>query len=146
MMINQGIVTYMSQVEAFATGIKMFDRQKVCLIVPFWSFWSLDFQWVKVKLLPCVLNPLIFAVWRSPWSLDWLSKRTLIAWFNFDPVCKRFYTGHISDVSLTNALTWDDNVFEPLIWAQVATLQFIMAYIYMDGHTNLPWRLWLWSQ
>ena len=28
----QGVVTYMSPVEAFATGIKIFDRQKVCLI------------------------------------------------------------------------------------------------------------------
>ena len=31
----QGVVTYMSPVEAFATAIKFFDRQKVCLIVPF---------------------------------------------------------------------------------------------------------------
>ena len=29
---NQGVVTYMSPVEAFATGIKIVDRQKVCLI------------------------------------------------------------------------------------------------------------------
>ena len=28
----QGVVTYMSPVEAFATAIKFFDRQKVCLI------------------------------------------------------------------------------------------------------------------
>ena len=28
----QGVVTYMSPVEAFATTIKFFDRQKVCLI------------------------------------------------------------------------------------------------------------------
>ena len=28
----QGVVTYMSPVEAFATAIKVFDRQKVCLI------------------------------------------------------------------------------------------------------------------
>ena len=31
----QRVVTYMSPVEAFATGIKIFDRQKVCLIT--WS-------------------------------------------------------------------------------------------------------------
>ena len=31
----QGVVTCMSPVEAFATVIKIFDRQKVCLIVPF---------------------------------------------------------------------------------------------------------------
>ena len=29
---KQGVVTYMLSVEAFATGIKIFDRQKVCLI------------------------------------------------------------------------------------------------------------------
>ena len=29
---KQGVVTYMSPVEAFATAIKFFDRQKVCLI------------------------------------------------------------------------------------------------------------------
>ena len=29
---SQGVVTYMSPVEAFATGIKTFDWQKVCLI------------------------------------------------------------------------------------------------------------------
>ena len=34
----QGVVTYMSPVEAFATAIKFFDRQKVCLIA--WSFSS----------------------------------------------------------------------------------------------------------
>ena len=28
----QGVVTYISPVEAFATAIKFFDRQKVCLI------------------------------------------------------------------------------------------------------------------
>ena len=28
----QGVVTYMSPVEVFATAIKFFDRQKVCLI------------------------------------------------------------------------------------------------------------------
>ena len=28
----QGVVTYMSPVEALATVIKFFDRQKVCLI------------------------------------------------------------------------------------------------------------------
>ena len=30
--IGQGVVTYMSPVEAFATVIKIFDRQKTCLI------------------------------------------------------------------------------------------------------------------
>ena len=30
--LQQGVVTYMLPVEAFATGIKIFDWQKVCLI------------------------------------------------------------------------------------------------------------------
>ena len=29
---NQGVVTYMSPVEAFATAIKFFDRRKMCSI------------------------------------------------------------------------------------------------------------------
>ena len=29
---HQGVVTYMSPVEVIATGIKIFDGQKVCLI------------------------------------------------------------------------------------------------------------------
>ena len=40
---SQGLVTYMLPVEVFATRIKIFDQQKVCLIIPFWSSWSLDF-------------------------------------------------------------------------------------------------------
>ena len=34
---SQGVVTYMLPVEAFATRIKIFDRQKLRLIIPFWS-------------------------------------------------------------------------------------------------------------
>ena len=34
MCVLQGVVTYMSPVEVFATRIKIFDRQKVCLIAP----------------------------------------------------------------------------------------------------------------
>ena len=50
-------------VEAFVTGIKTYDWQKVCwLIILFWSFWSLNFQWVKGKIL----------VVRS-WSIDFCS-------------------------------------------------------------------------
>ena len=65
----QGVVTYMSPVETFATTIKFFDRQKVCLIA-FWGSWSLDFQGSKVTLLPCILDCWFLAVWRSSWSLD----------------------------------------------------------------------------
>ena len=60
-----------SHMQALATGIKVFDLQKVCLIV--WSFTSealehLIFKGSKVKLQPCVLDLLILAVQRSPWS------------------------------------------------------------------------------
>ena len=30
--VDQGVITYMSPVEAFVSGIKIFDQQKVCLI------------------------------------------------------------------------------------------------------------------
>ena len=71
----QGIVTSMSPVESFATGIKF--------------FWLFDFS--KVKLQPRILDPLIFSARRLPWSLDRFSKRALIAWYNFDPSRKHFY-------------------------------------------------------
>ena len=99
------VVTYMSPVEAFVTAIKMFDRQKVCLIA--WSFPSeaLDHlifkgQSQKVKLQLHILDLMILAAQRPPWSLDCPPKRALIAWFNFDPGRKRFYTRHMSDYPL----------------------------------------------
>ena len=56
----------MSPIEGFATGITIFDQQKLCLIA--WSSllkhlisWIL---WSKVKLEPYLLDPLIFTVWR----------------------------------------------------------------------------------
>ena len=103
---NQRVVTYMSPIEAFATAIKFFDQQKVCLIVPFWGSWSLDFQGPKVKLQQHVLDRWFLAVWRSPWSLDRPLKRALIAWFSFDPGRKRFYTGHISVTILCKVCFW----------------------------------------
>ena len=80
---NQGVVTYMSPIEVFATTIKFFDRQKVCLIA-----WSSPSE---------ALDHLIF---RSPWLIDHPLKRALITWFSFDPGCKCFYTEHISDYPL----------------------------------------------
>ena len=65
------------------------------LIAGQWFFYG-----SKVKLESHVLDPLIFTVRMLPWLLDRLSKRALITWFNFDPGCKRFYTGHISDYPL----------------------------------------------
>ena len=37
---TQELLTYMSPVELFVTGIKIFDRQKVCLIVPLMHYIS----------------------------------------------------------------------------------------------------------
>ena len=99
---SQGVVTYMSPVEVFVTRIKIFDQQKVCLIVWLCLLKLLIawfFYWSKVKLKLRVLDLLIFAVRRSRWSRR-LSKRALIARFNFDSSHKRFHTGHISDYPL----------------------------------------------
>ena len=41
---QQGVVTCMSPVEAFATVIKIFERQKVCLIIPSKALGSLIFM------------------------------------------------------------------------------------------------------
>ena len=54
----------------------------------------------KVELELCVFDSLIFAVWRWPWSLDRLSKWSLITWFSFDRGHKYFYTRDISDYPL----------------------------------------------
>ena len=43
------VVTYMSPVEAFATAIKMFDRQNVCLISWSFPFEALDSLIFRVK-------------------------------------------------------------------------------------------------
>ena len=86
----QGVVIYMSPVEAFATTIKFFDRQKVCLISRVKGHmhsWLLIFSSLEVILIP----------WSAP-------KRALITWFNFDPSRKCFYMGHISDYPLRSVL------------------------------------------
>ena len=70
------------------------------LIVSSKALDRLIFYWSKVNLQPRVLNPLIFAVQRSPWSLDRFSKWALIAWFYFDPGRKRFYTGPLESANL----------------------------------------------
>ena len=74
----------------------------MCLIA--WLFPSearlLDFQGSKVKLQLHILDPLILAVRRSPWSLNQPPKRALVHLLNFNPGFKCFYTGHISDYPL----------------------------------------------
>ena len=74
--------------------------------------WSLNrslprlpvFNELKVKLQSCVLDLLIFAVQRPPWSLDCLSKRALIAWFNFDLVANASTRDH--HLVWSYAYTW----------------------------------------
>ena len=94
-------VTCMLPVEAFATGVRIFKQQEVCLIVHSKGLERLILYRSKVELEPHDLDHLIFAVWGWPWFLDRLSKRALIAWFNFDPDHKCFYSGHISDYPLS---------------------------------------------
>ena len=86
--LSQGIATYMLPVEAFATMIKFFDWQKSVLVC---SLLRLVITWgSKIKLQLPVLDLLVLAVWRSPWSLDRPPKSALMAWFNFDPGCNAY--------------------------------------------------------
>ena len=59
----------------------------------YWSAKSVIDCVILLKLQPHVLDPLIFTAQILPWSLDRLSKRALIGWFNFDPSHKHFNTG-----------------------------------------------------
>ena len=82
-----------SCVVVFATGIKLLDLQKVCLIVSFWSSWLLTFQWHNVKLEPDILDLLVSQVRSHLDLLTSFEKGPSIAWYNFDPGCKCFITG-----------------------------------------------------
>ena len=106
----QGVVTYTSPVEAFATGIKNLDRRKSSLIA--WSLRSealerlilREFKGQNVatpaKYLRKCVDRLILVAQNLSWSLDRLLKRTLIAWFHFDPGRKRFYRRGVCDYPL----------------------------------------------
>ena len=95
-MEKQGVVTYMLPVEAFVTGIKIYDWQRNVLdhlIVPSKALDHLIFLWANVQ---------IAAV--HSWSFDCCSLEvTLIPWSalkkSFDhliPSCKCFYMDHTS--------------------------------------------------
>ena len=58
----------MLPVEAFAIGIKIIDRQKVCLIASSSLLQLLIFYGSKVEMEPCIFDSLIFAVQRLPLS------------------------------------------------------------------------------
>jgi len=77
------------------------------LIAPFQGSWSLDFMGVQRSIhghasvvSKKVCWSLMLVAQNSSWSLDRLLKRTLIAWFHFDPGRKRFYRGHLCDYPL----------------------------------------------
>ena len=65
-------VTCMLPVEAFATGVKIFKQQEVCLIVHSKGLERLILYGSKVELELPDLDHLIFTVWRLPLSL-WLA-------------------------------------------------------------------------
>ena len=103
----QEVVTYTLPVEVFATRINKFDRRKSSLIAWSLSSEALDrlilreFKGQNVampaKYLRKCVDRLILVAQNSSWSLDRLLKRALIAWFHFDPGCKRFSRQRLCD-------------------------------------------------
>ena len=113
----QGVITYMSPVEAFATGIKNLDGWKSSLIA--WSLRSealdrsilREFKGQNVAtpanyLIKCV-DRLILVAQNSSWSLARLLKRALISWFYFDPGSKRFYKRRLCDYPFLGSIVVD---------------------------------------
>jgi len=105
-----GVVTYALPVEAFVTGIRNLHLGKPSLIA--WSLhsealdcsilWEFKGQNVATpaKYVRKGVDRLILVTQNSSWSLDWLLKRTLIAWSHFDLGCKCFYRRHLCDYPL----------------------------------------------
>ena len=93
-----------------------------------------------------------------PWSLDRLSKKALITWFNFDPGRKCFYTGHVSDY---RAFSCDVITFEitkrktaaMLVYNEIgapsygdlherSTLTILLIYVESDKyHCYVSWNI-----
>ena len=108
----QGVVTYTSPVDAFATAIKNLDLWKLSLPLTAWLLRSKaldrlilrEFKGQNVatpaKYLRKCVDRLILVAQNSSWSLDRLLKRTLITWFHFDPGRKRFYWRRLCDYPL----------------------------------------------
>ena len=80
----------MSLVEVFVTKIKILISKKFAGSFCSEALHYLIFNGSKVNLQLHILDLLIFPV-------QWLLKRALITWFNFDPGFKCFNMGHISD-------------------------------------------------
>jgi len=114
----------MSPVEAFVTGIKIFDQP-----------WSVDFRRVKGQTAAMHPNLIILAVQRSPW---W-SALQKVAWFSFDPCHKRFYTGHISDYPLLmNVRFVNYNSFHPDVSTFCLTDISYMTLLHMKLSNAFP--------
>ena len=95
--------SHMPCVQAFATGIKVFDWQKVCLIA--WSF-------------PSVFLIHWFEQFRG--HLDQPPKKGFDHLIQFDPSRKCFYMGHIEWLPLVR-VTQDSSCFCRLLWQSVAS-------------------------
>ena len=69
------------------------------------DFDHLIFNCSKVKLQPCIFDGW-FSQFRGYFGplIASLSERTLTAWSNFDPGCRRFYMERISDYTLYTPL------------------------------------------
>ena len=97
----------MLPIQAFVTGIKTFDRQKLnCLILPFQGPWALDFQRVKGQIAAVCSWSLILA------ALDRPPKGALIAWF---PVA------NTSTCKTKVPVRRDSPCFCRLLWQSVAS-------------------------
>ena len=94
----------MSPVEAFVTGIKIIDQWKEldCCLLKLLITWFLTGQ-----RSICSAHSWSFVTFhRLSWSLDWLSKRALITWFNFDPGRNHLH-GHTSDYPMSDSYSKD---------------------------------------
>ena len=108
--LHQGVVTYMSPVEASATRIKNLDQWKSSLIAWLLHSEALDclilreFKGQNIAMpaenLRKCIDWLILVTQNSSRSLDRLLKRMLITWFHFDPGHKCFYRQRVCDYPL----------------------------------------------
>ena len=106
----------MLPIQVFATGIKLLIT-KNCLIVSFWGSWALDFQRVEGQIAAVCSWSIDFS---NSWSLDRPPKGPLIAWFNFDPSRKHFYTEH-TPYKTKVPVRQDSSCFCGLLWQSVAS-------------------------
>jgi len=109
------------------------------LIAPFRGSWSLDSTGVQrtkcshaAKYLRKCVDRLILVAQNSSWSLDRLQKRTLIAWFHFDPGRKRFYSRRVCDYPL-----WGTKTRQSL-WT--VTVDNLWAALTGNNHQVLQWH------